>query len=221
MAIFAFTSAASLAVPSQQVSNYIEVSISLLSYAPLIPRIRSFLRGFPRSTKGAVVGYPPHLLVFHIVLSLFMTTRHILRLAIDPAPSTTTFDFALGIFHAVSTWILSKNTPITSTLWKASFQTMISLYMVCLVKAFLTGSTEWYISSARFISWFVTFRWVLSAAQKYHMFREVHPYAAVHLISVPIALCWMKWSAAIPVYYVGLGAAMSLNEWVTKQVPHR
>jgi hypothetical protein len=200
----------------------LELIFTTVSFTVLVPRIWSFLKGFPTSKKGKIIGYqPPEVLVFHILVSLAHTARHMWRLATETAPTSTRSDLILGLSVALSSWYLVRNTPFKAVLWRSSFQAVIPMYATSIVYAHTTGSPEWYTTSVAFLFWFVTIRWAFLASLKFNFYPEVPPAAAVHLVSVPVTLCWANWTAAIPAYFVVLGLVTRLNQWVAKQVPHR
>jgi hypothetical protein len=200
-----------------------EPIFTAVSFAVLVPRIWSFLKGFPTSKKGKVIGYePPEMLVFHIIVSLAHTMRHLWRLGTEStAPTSTRSDLILGLSVAASSWYLVRNTPFKSTTWRSSFQAVIPMYATSIFYAHTTGSPEWYATSTAFLFWFVTIRWAFLASLKFNFYPEVPPAAAVHLVSVPVTLCWANWTAVIPLYFVALGLVTRFNRWVAKQVPHR
>jgi hypothetical protein len=201
----------------------LELIFTTVSFAVLIPRIWAFLKGFPTSKRGKIIGYqPPEMLVFHILVSLGLTVRHLWRLATESTlPTSTGSDLILGLSVAASSWYLVRNTPFKSVIWRSSFQAVIPMYATAIFYAHTTGSPQWYATSMAFLFWFVTIRWAILGALKFDLYPGVPPAAAVHFVSVPVTLCWVNWTEAIPVYFVVLGLVTRFNRWVAKQVPHR
>ena len=205
-----------------QLDGGAELVFTAVAYLGLVPRILSFLRGFPTSKKGKIMGYvPPQMLVFHILVSVAIIIRHLFRLATESNATSTQLDLILNLAQAFSSWYLVRRTPWKSTLWKSSFQTVVPMYAFATWQAYKTGSTEWYSTSMAFLFWFVTIRagFLFSLGLKFYP--EVDASAMVHLTSVPVTLVWANWANMIPVYFLVLGLISRLNMWVTKQVPHR
>ncbi|GIZ44788.1 hypothetical protein CKM354_000797600 [Cercospora kikuchii] len=204
-----------------QLDGGIELAFTTIAYLGLVPRILSFLRGFPTSKKGKIIGYvPPQMLVFHILVSVAIIARHLFRLATESKPTSTQLDLILNLSQAFSSWYLVRRTPWKSTLWKSSFQTVVPMYAFATWQAYTTKSPEWYSTSMAFLFWFVTIRTGFLFSLGLKFYPEVDASAMVHLTSVPVTLVWANWANTIPLYFLVLGIVSRLNMWVTKQVPH-
>ncbi|WPB05590.1 uncharacterized protein RHO25_010243 [Cercospora beticola] len=204
-----------------QLDGGVKLIFTTIAYLGLVPRILSFLRGFPTSKMGKIIGYvPPQMLVFHILVSVAIVVRHLWRLATESKPTSTQLDLILNLAQAFSSWYLVRRTPWKSTLWKSSFQTVVPMYAFATWQAYSTQSPEWYTTSMAFLFWFVTIRagFLFSLGLKFYP--EVDASAMVHLTSVPVTLVWANWANTIPVYFLVLGVISRVNMWVTKQVLH-
>lgn len=229
-----FANRSSLVIPKTQVlpenaqifwhQNYpvIELLIMLPFYSMFFSNTLSYLRGFPKSRKGVAHGYPPRILTLHILTSLFYNGRYYIR-SLFAEQHAERLDLALGIVEIMSAWLMTKWSRSKSAFGKASFQTMALMIAIPVLTAYTTSSTQWHRTTVKCIEWFVTYRWVSVAISKYHILGYPRvPYdALVHLVSVPLTLCLADWTSAIPLYLVAASLMMLLEEWVTKQVPHK
>lgn len=199
----------------------LKLAFATVGFLFFVPRVLSFLRGFPSSKKGKAHGYLPRVLVGHIVVSMIMVARYIWRTATEAAPVSTRADLLLGLVEALSGWILVSSTPFKPVLWKASFQTMIPLYTFAVVWAQTTGSPSWHATSTAFLFWFVLIRLAFRASLKLKFYPDVPPPVIVHLISASATLCWADWASAVPFYYIALGLLARVNEQVTQRCQQR
>ena len=200
----------------------LEVLIMMPLYWPFLNNTLIYLRGFPSSKKGAIQGYPPKILTLHILVGFIITIRYYAK-NFFTAPTAERLDLALGIVQLSSAWLLTKWTPTKSTLSKAFFQTMAILFIIPLTMAIATGSPQWHRTFVKCVEWFVPYRWVGLAIRKYHVFGhpKVPATAIVHMVSIPATLWLADWMGGIPFYLGTAPSVMLLDQWVTRQAPHR
>lgn len=173
-----------------------------------------------KRTKAA--GYPHKSLVLHILVSFIIAGRYyVLRLFSVPMPGR--LDLALGLVQVASSFYLAKHTPSHDTLFRAGFQAMSVMNLVSVIAAFVTGSPQWHRVLVKCVDWFTYFRWLLRAIRNYRIlgYPKVPFTASVHLVSAPITLWAADYPCGIPIYFATLVCVMSLNEWVSTQVPHK
>ena len=200
----------------------LEVLVLIPLYWPLWLQTFKFLQGFPISKRGAKIGYPPKTLPLHILAGFIITVRYYAKNCFT-TPTTESLDFVLGILQLSSASYLSKWGPNKSTPSKAFFQTMTLVFVVPLIMAYTTASPQWHRTYVKCIEWFLTFRWVGHAIKKYKVFcyPEIPIEASVHMVSIPITLWLADWMGGVPLYLAVAPSIMLLEQWVTRQVPHR
>lgn len=95
--------------------------------------------------------------------------------------------------------------------------------IVSSITGFVTGSPQWYRVLVKCVDWFTYFRWLLRAIFKYRIlgYPKVPYTALVQLVSAPITLWIAGYPGGIPIYFATLVCIMSLNKWVSTQVPHK
>lgn len=172
-----------------------------------------------KKTKAA--GYPYRCLVIHILVSFIIVGRYyILQLFSTPIPGR--LDKALGLAQVISSLYLAKHTPNTDTLFKAGFQVMGVMNLMAIITVFVTGSPRWHRVLVKCVDWFIYFRWLLRAILKYRIlgYPKVPYTTLVQFVSPPITLWIAGYPAGTPIYFATLVCVMSLNQWVSTQVPH-
>jgi hypothetical protein len=175
------------------------------------------------STKKAkAAGYPYKSLVIHILVSFIIVGRYYV-LQLFSVPIAGRLDQALGLVQAVGSLHLAKHTPNNDTMFKAGFQAMGVMNLVSVIAVFVTGSPQWYRVLVKCVDWFTYFRWLLRAIRDYRIlgYPKVPYTALVQLVSAPITLWIAGYPGGIPIYFATLVCVMSLNEWVSTQVPHK
>ena len=171
--------------------------------------------------KAKAAGHPYKSLVIHILVSFIIVGRYyVLRLFRMPIPGR--LDGPLGIVQVASSLYLAKHTPSNDTLFKAGFQAMGVMNLVSVLTVFVTGSPQWYRVLVKCIDWFTYFRWLFRAILKYRIlgYPKVPYTALVQLVSAPITLWIAGYPGGVPIYFTTLVCIMSLNEYVSTQVPH-
>lgn len=201
----------------------IEVLTMLPLYSVFMRTTLAYIKGFPRSRKAAVVGYPPRTIPIHVFICLAVLGHYYSRLLFTEEPVPNTIDFGLGATQLATGFYLAKWTPNKRKLYKSSFLAMPHLMVYALASAYVTESPQWYCTYVKCVEWFVHFRLVALAIQKYHVFesQRIPQDALLHMVSVPVTLALADWSMAIPIYFVLLALIIPLNEWVTRQAPNR
>ena len=200
----------------------IEVLMMLPLYSMFMGPTLGYLKGFPRSRKGAAVGYPPRIVIVHVFACLAVVGSYYSRLVLaKPIPNR--LDLGVAALQLTTGWYLAKWSPSKQKVYRSSFLTMPLLMTVPIIMAYVSGSPQWYRTAVKCVEWFVHFRLVAIASIKYHAFdsERIPRDATLHLVSVPVTLALADWTAAIPVYFVSLPLVIFLIEWVTRQAPHK
>jgi hypothetical protein len=199
-----------------------EVLVMLPLYSIFIGRTLSFLKGFPTSRKATAAGYPPRTIPIHLLACLAIVGRYYSRLLLSTEPVPDNLDLGLETLQLATAFYLSKWTR-RSNLYKSSFQVFPLLMMVPFALSTTTRDPSWHRTLVKCVEWFLHFRLVAMAAQKYRAFdpKQTGYDVVIHLVSVPVTLALADFSMAIPVYFVLLALFMRLNEWVAAETSHR
>ena len=171
--------------------------------------------------KAQAVGYPRMPLVFHILVSFIIVARYYIR-QLFSVPIPDRLDLALELAQVASAFYISKH-GLADTLSKASFKTMTAMNLVSLIITFVTGSPQWHRIMVKSFDWFSYFRLTIRGIRKYRLlgFPTVPANALVHLVSAPISLWAAGYPNGLPIYFATLTCINALDEWVSRQVPHK
>jgi hypothetical protein len=200
-----------------------EVLLMLPLYSIFMSATLGYLRGFPRSRKAAAIGYPPRMVIVHLIACLAIVGRYYIRLMFVKPMIPDRLDLGLGALQLATAWYLAKWSPSKQVLYRSSFLVMPILMVVPLAMVYISGSPQWYRTAVKCVEWFLHFRLVAVASTKYHAFdsKRIPRDATFHLVSVPVTLALADWAAAIPIYFVSLPLVIFLIEWVTRQAQHK
>ena len=197
--------------------------VELVVMLGLYARVWSASFQYLLSTKKAkAAGYPYRTLVIHIIASFtFVGRYYVLQLFSVPIPGRV--DQALSLIQTISSLYLAKHTPNNDKLFKAGFQSMGVMNILSIIFIFATGSPQWHRVLVKCVDWFTYFRWILRAIRKHRIlgFPKVPYTASVQLVSAPITLWIAGYPGGTLIYFALLVGVMSLNEWVSAQVPHK